>query len=943
MVDPQTSRFWRVALQSGLLDEPALQKCWDQLPEDKRTPDAIDRRLARQAVNANLITIWQAQQLMTGRATGFRIDRYILLDLLGQGGMGRVYLAKDTRLGRQVAIKVLSTSRMNNPRAIARFQREGKVGAQLQHENLVRIYDEGESSQIRYLVMEFIEGKNVSQLIGEQGAIAWPAAVRLARQVALGLEHAHQKGLIHRDVNPSNILVTRDGTAKLTDLGLAIDLADEGNVTRDGATVGTFDYISPEQAKHSRDVDTRADIYSLGCSLYHMIAGRVPFPMPSLPEKLYAHQLHEADPLHALVSDVPEALSRIVAKMMAKTPEDRYPTPAVVAAALEPFVDESVRLKPVASTGLRSGSGDAVVEAARTRIAAPVKIAAAENAAAAGAAQSTTNTTPAPADEAKAQDGGGSAFVSDPDLAIFSVNTGPDEPLMAVLQNSNRSKQKSRLSKSNSGESKENGLLAKNKAWIGIVAAVVGILVLGAAVAFVLMRPKNPAENQTKGQVASGTGQKKKGKTTDAADAVNPPPAPVKHAPIEVVAGRDVREVEKLSDAIQLASTGNGEVVLNSTSPIRINSSDALRVVRGEVTIRGQKGASPIIAVEVSNHTTPITVLPGAALTLKGITIIGHYQTADRGVAHPLPLIDSGGILRLENSGFISKGNVHTSAVHHQGSRLEANGCLFSGFTRTIDAEAYPKCLIRITQCMIVRTAEGKDSRPWAVRMKQVSTAADKQGTVTRNVEIDHSTILGTGVLEAIDFSPTHPLGVKFNHNAVQTRAMLAWMPVPNNGGQIEWSKSLKWAGVANRYDITGGSWIMVSAEPEKPMVPSPGDLKAWNELLKTDMDSVGQSFKFAADTATLIVDGAIDPASFELVGDNIVGVGADPKKVGGYIKADRSEAKNTLEPLNAGEPEKEKTEGKDSAKSKEAEKTKTSKYDAPFMLKNRSGLSILA
>ena len=251
--------------------------------------------------------------------------------------MGRVYRAKDTRLNRQVALKLLSPERVNIPRAIQRFQREARVGAQLQHENLVRIYDEGMSNGKCYLVMEYIEGKNVGQLIVENGTMPPALAARLARQVALGLQHAQQKGLIHRDVNPSNILVTRDGTAKLTDLGLAIDLADQAQVTRDGATVGTFDYISPEQARHSHSVDTRSDIYSLGCTLYHMIAGRVPFPAPSLMEKLLAHQTGVPDPLEGLVPGLPEGLSDVVRRMMQKSPADRYPTPLAVAQALEPF------------------------------------------------------------------------------------------------------------------------------------------------------------------------------------------------------------------------------------------------------------------------------------------------------------------------------------------------------------------------------------------------------------------------------------------------------------------------------------------------------------------------------------------------------------------------------------------------------------------------------
>ena len=252
MLDPQTSRFWQATILSGLMDAQALTACWNRIPPEKRDePEHIDRRLARQAVQANALTLWQAQQLLAGRTSGYKVDRYVLLDLIGQGGMGRVYLARDTRLNRRVALKILSPERISNPRAIARFQREARVGAQLQHENLVRIYDFGESNARHYLVMEYIEGKTIGNLISEQGPMPPATAARLVRQVALGLEHVHRKGLIHRDVNPYNIMVTHDGTAKLADLGLAIDLADEDRVTRDGATVGTFDYVAPEQARHS--------------------------------------------------------------------------------------------------------------------------------------------------------------------------------------------------------------------------------------------------------------------------------------------------------------------------------------------------------------------------------------------------------------------------------------------------------------------------------------------------------------------------------------------------------------------------------------------------------------------------------------------------------------------------------------------------------------------
>ena len=347
MLDPKESRFWQATLLSGLMDAQRLTACWNAIPPGKRNDqEHIDRRLARQAIQVGALTLWQAQQLLAGRTNGFKVDRYVLLDLIGQGGMGRVYLAQDTRLNRQVALKILAPERMNNPRAIARFQREARVSAQLQHENLVRIYDFGESSGRFFLVMEYIEGETIGTIITKEGTqggdeqeskpgkIPPAIAVGLVRQVAMGLEHAHRKGLIHRDVNPYNILVTRDGIAKLADLGLALDLSEEDHVTREGATVGTFDYVAPEQARQSHSADIRSDIYSLGCSLYHMCSGQVPFPTPSLPEKLFAHQAMEPTPLGKLVPDLPEGLAEVIQRMMAKSPGDRYSTPMQVAQAL---------------------------------------------------------------------------------------------------------------------------------------------------------------------------------------------------------------------------------------------------------------------------------------------------------------------------------------------------------------------------------------------------------------------------------------------------------------------------------------------------------------------------------------------------------------------------------------------------------------------------------
>ena len=346
MVEPKACRFWQQALLSGLIDADNLAKCWESIPPRSARPTPSIAALARRSIELGMLTLWQGQQLLQGRSAGFRIDKYTLLEHIGHGGMGRVYLAKDTRLNRRVALKVLSRERMNNPRARPVSARgEGrrttparKPGADLRRRLVQRRLLPGDGIHRR-------QDRRPSHL--RRGRIPPPIAANIARQVALGLEHAYQKGLIHRDVNPWNILVSREGITKLTDMGLAIDLEDDEIVTRDGATVGTFDYISPEQARHSRNVDTRSDLYSLGCTLYHMISGRVPFPQLSLPEKLYAHQLSEPEQMSITVPGIPEGLEAAVKRMMRKTPEERYASPGVVAEILVPFSAERMTLEMI--------------------------------------------------------------------------------------------------------------------------------------------------------------------------------------------------------------------------------------------------------------------------------------------------------------------------------------------------------------------------------------------------------------------------------------------------------------------------------------------------------------------------------------------------------------------------------------------------------------------
>src|SRR5262245_38593390 len=269
------------------------------------------------------------------------LGRYQLLAKLGEGAMGHVYLAHDQRLDRRVAIKVLPEGSVNDPGAVARFQREAKALAQLAHPGIIQAHDSEEADGRHFLVMEYVEGKSLAQLLKEKGRLAPAVAADYAHQAALALEHAHERGLIHRDVKPSNLLLSSNGRVKVLDLGLARFLQDQVTDparTREGAGMGTPDYAAPEQFRDAHTADARADIYALGCTLFHLLTGQVPFPGSSFSEKYEAHAHKEPPPVEELCPDVPGGLALVVQKMLAKRPAGRFQTAAEVAEALAPFV-----------------------------------------------------------------------------------------------------------------------------------------------------------------------------------------------------------------------------------------------------------------------------------------------------------------------------------------------------------------------------------------------------------------------------------------------------------------------------------------------------------------------------------------------------------------------------------------------------------------------------
>jgi uncharacterized protein (TIGR03067 family) len=284
--------------------------------------------------------------------------RYRVQELLGVGGMGAVYKAEHLLMERPVALKLINHALTSNPAMIERFRREMKTAGQLRHPNIVMAHDAEQVGDAHFLVMEYVEGTSLARVVADRGPLPVREACAYVRQAAAGLQYAHERGMVHRDIKPQNLMLTPDGEVKILDFGLArfaMETAPQplaslpsttveapgASLTQIGVVMGTPDYIAPEQARDAHTADIRADIYSLGCTLYDLLAGHAPFSDGTVISKIAAHRERTPRPLTELRSDVPPSLGRVVARMMAKDPAGRYQTPAAVAEALHPFASSA--------------------------------------------------------------------------------------------------------------------------------------------------------------------------------------------------------------------------------------------------------------------------------------------------------------------------------------------------------------------------------------------------------------------------------------------------------------------------------------------------------------------------------------------------------------------------------------------------------------------------
>ncbi len=318
------------------------------LPPDLKEPRV--KSLAVELVRRGKLTKFQALRLLEGKWQGLVLGKYVLREKIGEGGMGEVYKAEHRRMKRPVVVKILPTRAMEQPGAVELFQREVEAAAQVSHKNIVTAYDADESDGIHFLVMEYVDGESVGILVDRVGPFPVDATLAIVIQAASGLDYAHSKGIVHRDIKPNNLLLDVEGIVKVLDMGLArfdrpfADQQGESRLAENRHQIfGTVEYMPPEQADHPDLVDRRSDIYSLGCTMFRLLVGHPPYQGDTPVDTLLAHRQNPIPKLGKLRSDVPKSLDAIFARMVARQLQDRFSSMAELIDALNPCLRRPVK------------------------------------------------------------------------------------------------------------------------------------------------------------------------------------------------------------------------------------------------------------------------------------------------------------------------------------------------------------------------------------------------------------------------------------------------------------------------------------------------------------------------------------------------------------------------------------------------------------------------
>jgi serine/threonine-protein kinase len=340
-----------VIRSSGVLAERRISEIKSKIGQGEYPLDSAD--LAERLVQEGVITPFQARRLLSNKPQGLTVGRYIILDRLGAGSMGRVFKAHHVMMDRVVALKIIAPEIAQNDRVVARFQREMKLVGRLDHPNVVRAFDADQINKILYIVMEYVGGQSLAERL-KKGPIPVAEMIDYAAQAAMGLAHAHEQGIVHRDIKPSNMLITDEKRLKILDLGLGVLMEADSAATfatADGIAVGTVDYMSPEQAC-GREVDGRSDLYGLGCSMYHLMTGKLPFPGATPIERLGKRISGRHVPITEHLPDISSSYVKVIDKLLAHKPHERFATAAEAADALQYLIRPRTKpsQKPSTST-----------------------------------------------------------------------------------------------------------------------------------------------------------------------------------------------------------------------------------------------------------------------------------------------------------------------------------------------------------------------------------------------------------------------------------------------------------------------------------------------------------------------------------------------------------------------------------------------------------------